>query len=330
MEAAYGRLLAEPEGAARDLLTVAEGAVPTFEALGDHRSLARAWLLIGYARGGIHGNHAAWEEAEERALIHYRSSAFPPTTCMQQIAAAIYWGPTSVQHGIERCERLVEDEALGHFGQASILPFLGGLHAQTGAYATARDLIDEAEETLTDHGALATAIVFCGTVRADVELLAGDLHAAEATLREQCKYLERKGDRAHLAVRAGKLAETLYRQGRLDEAEHWADVSRSAAASDDLSAQLILGAVEAKLLAAKGEVDDARELCEENVRLADTTDGLNLIAFTRLALAEVLRRADLPGDARRAIIEAIDLFERKGNFVSASHARDLLSLEVPA
>lgn len=77
-------------------------------------------------------------------------------------------------------------------------------------------------------------------------------------------------------------------------------------------------------------MDDARELCEENVRLADTTDGLNLIAFTRLALAEVLRRADLPGDARRAIIEAIDLFERKGNFVSASHARDLLSLEVPA
>src|SRR5207342_1205760 len=49
VEAAYGRLLAEPEGAARDLLTVAEGAVPTFEVLGDHRSLARAWLLIGYA-----------------------------------------------------------------------------------------------------------------------------------------------------------------------------------------------------------------------------------------------------------------------------------------
>ena len=67
-------------------------------------------------------------------------------------------------------------------------------------------------------------------------------------------------------------------------------MSRSTAASDDQSAQLILGAVEAKLLAAKGEVDDARELSEETVLLADGTDGLNLIAFTRVALAEVLQR----------------------------------------
>ena len=73
----------------------------TFEELEDDRSLARAWLLIGYVRGGIHGNHAAWEEAEERALEYYRRTAFPPATCLGQIAAAIYWGPTAVSAGIE-------------------------------------------------------------------------------------------------------------------------------------------------------------------------------------------------------------------------------------
>ena len=39
MEAAYGRLLAEPEGAADELLEVAQKAVPTFEVLEDDRSL---------------------------------------------------------------------------------------------------------------------------------------------------------------------------------------------------------------------------------------------------------------------------------------------------
>jgi hypothetical protein len=330
IEAAYGRLLAEPEGAAQDLLAVAEAAIPTFEAFEDSRSLARAWLLIGYVRGGIHGDHAAWEEAEERALGYYRRTEFPPATCMQQIAAAIYWGPTPVPQGIERLATLLEDETLGRFGHATVAPFLGGLYAQAGEFATARGLITEAEHTLTGFGAATTAFTYCGTVRADVELLAGDLHAAEATLREQCDHFERVGDRAHLAVRAAKLAEALYRQRRWEECEHWVLVSRSCAASDDQSAQLVVGAVEAKLLAVQGAVSDARELADGTVSLADGTDGLNLIAFTRLALAEVLRAADLHGEARRATLEAIDLFERKGNSVAAAEAGDLLDLEVPA
>jgi DNA-binding SARP family transcriptional activator len=330
IEAAYGRLLAEPEGAAQDLLAVAEAAIPTFEAFEDSRSLARAWLLIGYVRGGIHGDHAAWEEAEERALGYYRRTEFPPATCMQQIAAAIYWGPTPVPQGIERLATLLEDETLGRFGHATVAPFLGGLYAQAGEFATARGLITEAEHTLTGFGAATTAFTYCGTVRADVELLAGDLHAAEATLREQCDHFERVHDRAHLAVRAAKLAEALFRQRRWEECEHWVLISRSCAASDDQSAQLVVGAVEAKLLAAQGAVSDARELAEDTVRLADRTDGLNLIAFTRLALGEVLRTADLHAEARRAVLEAVDLFERKGNSVAAAETRDLLDLEVPA
>ena len=40
--------------------------------------------------------------------------------------------------------------------------------------------------------------------------------------------------------------------------------------------------------------------------------------------------AGLSSDAQRAIEEAIELFERKGNSVGASQAADLLKLEVPA
>ena len=203
IDAAYLRFLTAPEGAARDLIAVAEAAVPTFEALDDDRSLARAWLLIGYMRGGIHGNHTAWKDAEERALVYYRRTAFPPATCLGQIAAAIYWGPTPVAAGIKRCTELLDDETGGLSGRAAVIPYLGGLQAQVGDFAQARELIDEAERTYEDLGA-ATAVIHCGTVRADVELLAANLAAAERTLREQCEHLERTGDRAHLAVRAAQ------------------------------------------------------------------------------------------------------------------------------
>jgi DNA-binding SARP family transcriptional activator len=330
IEAAYAHFLSEPEGGARGLLDLAEGAMPTLEAIGDDRSLSRAWLLTGYVRGGIHGDHAAWEEAEERALGYYRRSAFPPATCMQQIASAIYWGPTVVSQGVAKCETLLADETTGHFGRAVILPFLGGLHAQAGEFATARQLIGEADVTFADLGAVSNAFTLCGTVRADVELLAGSLDAAEETLREQCEHFDRTHDRAHLAVRAAKLAEALYRQGRLEEAEDWVAISRASAASDDWSAQLVVRAVEAKLLARKGSLAEARELAEETVRLADCTDGLNLIAFSRLALAEVLAVAGLVGEGRHSVLEAIDLFERKGNSVAAAQARELLAVEVTA
>src|SRR5262249_32955065 len=157
-------------------------------------------------------------------------------------------------------------------------PFLGGLHAQLGEFATARALIDEAEHELNELGASATVVVFCGAARSDVELLAGDLDAAEATLIEQCEFLERMQNRVSLAARAAKLAETLYRQGRLGEAERWAAISRANTASDDLVQRLLLLPVEAKLRARGGSLSDARVLAEEAVRLADETDGLNAIA----------------------------------------------------
>ena len=137
VEAAYGRLLTEPEGAAAELLAIAEERRSrSFEALEDERSLARAWMLMGYVLGGIRGSHAAWQDAEERALGYYRRTAFPTATCLQQIAGAIYWGPTPVPLGISRCAELSADETIGVFGRASILPFLGGLHAQLGEFAS--------------------------------------------------------------------------------------------------------------------------------------------------------------------------------------------------
>jgi len=69
---------------------------------------------------------------------------------------------------------------------------------------------------------------------------------------------------------------------------------------------------------------------EPRVRHAVDTRTLNVIASTRLAMAAVLRLADVDGEAEVAIREAIALFELKGNVVAAARARDLLNVEVVA
>jgi tetratricopeptide (TPR) repeat protein len=326
IERAYVDLLAEPEGGAEELLAAADHALPTFETLGDARALARTWLLIGYVRGGIYGDHAAWEDAEERALVYYRLTPFPPATCLGQIAAALYWGPTPVPQAIERCTALLADEPIDYSGRAAVIPYLGGLEAQLGHFRRARELVAEALRIHEELGAQAAATIHCGTVLADVELLEGKWAAAERTLREQCAFLEQIGDRSHLGVRAAKLAEALLRQERLDDAEEWLAVSRMNAAVDDQSAQLVLRSVDARLLARRGLFAEARALAEETVRLADGTDGLNRAAEARLTLAEILHADGLAREARRAIHEAIAIFEKKGNAAGASRARKLASI----
>ena len=65
------------------------------------------------------------------------------------------------------------------------------------------------------------------------------------------------------------------------------------------------------------------------MRLADGTDGLNLIAFDAPCdWPRCCVRPIVHGEARRAIAEAIELFERKGNSWQHLEARDLLDLEV--
>ena len=95
-------------------------------------------------------------------------------------------------------------------------------------------------------------------------------------------------------------------------------------AADDVIAFLDV----AKLLARGGSMPEALRRIDLTVGLAETTDGLNQRAATKLAYGEVLRMADRERDAERAIATAIALFEEKGNVVAARDARDRLGVEL--
>jgi ATP/maltotriose-dependent transcriptional regulator MalT len=122
---------------------------------------------------------------------------------------------------------------------------------------------------------------------------------------------------------AANLAEALYRQGRLDEAGQYAELSRDAGATDDFVNEILWRMVAARVQAARGQVDEAEALARAAVEIAEDTDLLDMRAGASLALAEVLLAARSE-EAGRAIDEAVRLYEQKGNVVGAARAKALL------
>jgi tetratricopeptide (TPR) repeat protein len=322
MELANAHLSTHPEGGGDALLRVAEEAIPTFEAFGDDRSLGRAWLLAGYVRGGLHCRNAEWREAAERALDHYRRSGWPPGSCAGEIATSLYYGPTPVAEGIDRCRRLLE-ESDERTGQAHVLVWLGGLEGFAGRGDVARRLVRRAEAVYDELGHGMPLLCGCYPVLAEIERLGGRLEEAEALLRASCDGLEAMHERACLASRAAELADVMYGRRRYEEAERWFRVAEEHAATDDLAAQLLARAVRGKILARRGSSTAAETCAREAVQIAEQTDALNSRARVLLDLAEIVRLDERPGEARALAARACELLEQKGNVVGAEHARAL-------
>ena len=323
IEREYVQLLHVPSTTTDALVKATEQGIPLFETATDDRSLARAWLLGGWVQGGILGRHKVWGDALERAMAHYRRSRWPISTCAGELAAALYYGPTPVPDAIARCELVLRDESLDRAGEANVLTFLGGLVAQRWDFDNARDRVASAQSTYDDLGQSTVAGAYCATVLGEIELLAGDPASAERVLRELCDQLKRIHDWSHLASRAGDLAEALFAQNSLDEAEEWTRTAETHAALDDRDAQLRWMPVRAKILARHGELQEAEELARGAAVLAELSDALNRRAKVQCDLATVLRLSGRSRDAVSALKQALGLYEQKRNLAGAAHVRAL-------
>jgi hypothetical protein len=322
LELAHVAIRREPEGKDLVLLEVVERGAPSLEQLRDNRGLARMWLLAGWVRGGIHGQHAAWREAEERALTYYRQADWPPATPLDQIAAALYYGPAPAPEAIERCEALLNEEAAGLFGSANVERYLGGLQAMSGEIDAGRDRVAHAASVLDDLGQTGAA-AYCKPIVADIEFLAGDAAAARQVLERVCSYCEESGDFGYLATTAPSLAEACWAGGDYEAAQHWASVARRYAATTDLLAQIAWRSIVAKLLAREGSVS-ADELSAEAVSLGRETDALNARAGALIARADVLQMIGKPSEADDLVLEGIELYAAKGNLAAIERAKTLL------
>jgi DNA-binding SARP family transcriptional activator/tetratricopeptide (TPR) repeat protein len=323
LELARVRLFSNPEGRADELLDIAARAIPVFEAVGNDHSLGRVWLTLAVVHGPMHCRHGTATEEVGRAIDYLRRSGWPISACLGLLAAAVKNGPTPVPEAIRRCRKLLAGADFA--GQANVLAPLGALEAMRGRFDEARRHVAQARTVYDELGQTSTAEANCGAVAGRIELLAGDLAAAELAFRSTCQTLERVDDQAYLATGAAELADVLCIRGRFDEAEQWCLLASRLAASDDVFTQVLWRATWARLLARKGEFDEAEALAREALRRMEETDDPNWRAKVLVDFSDVLRVARRPGDAAEAVEAAVELFERKGNVVAAKRTRALLA-----
>jgi len=323
LELANLRLFRAPEDGADEILALAADAIPSLEELGDERSLGRFWYVLAFVHGGLHCQYRESGRAAERASAYFLRSGWPAAPCLQELAACLYYGPTSVPVGIRRCRALAEQADRG--GDAHLLAFLAGLEAMAGRFSIARDLAARARAIYEELGWTMNISTNYGSLAADIEMLAGEFAEAERILTESCANLEAWGEQSRLATQATQLGEALYGLGRQEDALHWSELAEEYAATDDASAQFSWRALRAKILAHRSEFHEAKTLAREAVELAAATDAVSQHAQVLLSYAEVLGVEGRASQAREPSNEAIRLLEGKKNLAGSRRAQAQLN-----
>jgi len=316
------RRQAEPEGTGEETRQEAERCIPIFERRLDARGLARVFSELSLVNIMQCRFEAAGETLDE-AVDHARRAGDRQLegAALQWLPAALVHGPLPLEQCVKRLDTILEEGRGLPLAEGSATSMLALTHGLLGRFEGTREMFDEITESLEDLGLSLMARAGPAQPRALLEFAAGDPAAAERVLRDAYQALAAFGERSFLSTTAAMLAEALYAQGLLDEAERFAQVAEESASSDDLVTHVWARGVRAKLLAGRGHHDAARRLADEAVKIAARTDWLDGQSLSRMSQAEVLRLTGRGHEAARSVQEALRLFEAKGNVVWAARAR---------
>jgi tetratricopeptide (TPR) repeat protein len=239
-------------------------------------------------------------------------------------AWALLYGPTPVADASSRLREVVDQISADQLGVAKVNLQLAQLTAMAGDFDTARDLYRSSQSKLQELRAGIHALS-TSLDAARVELLAGDNAAAEQMLRRDFDALTAVGERYSLSSVAGLLAHAIERQGRVDEADEITRIAEEISAPDDLDAQALWRGARARILASRGQHEEAIALAREAVAMRTQVDTLIDRVDALMDLAEVLRRSgDRPG-ADAALREALQVASGKGDVVTERRIRELLA-----
>lgn len=301
-------------------VALAEVAIAELEPLGDELALARAWWLrstgdLAACRWRARGNAIA------RALEHARrahAGVEMVGTLAGLLAQALLYGPTPVDEAVAQIEGLPDDLGLDRPLRGAIHTSLAGLLALRGDFDDALRLYRDATATYEEFG-LRFRRATQSFVGAQIELLAGDVSAAERELRASTSAFDEIGAATSATTHRALLAEVVARLGRLDEAEELAQRVAAEATSYDLVAHVLWRCTLARVRAREGSAQEAVELATEARRLLASAEFPQLAIATLTAAAEAAAAADQGAEAERLLAEAGRIAEAKG--AAASVAR---------
>jgi class 3 adenylate cyclase/tetratricopeptide (TPR) repeat protein len=295
-------------------------AIPIFERASDPAGLALAYRVLEY----IHGTPGRYGEAAKAAerVIEFARLADErqlETRGMIGYAQMAVLGDTPVDEALAASERLVAEATGDRRAEALIRLSMAQLRAMRGDFEVARTLYRHAQSMLQEIG---PGVVTASTSidAAAVEVLAGDLEAAERALRADDASLAAMGEQYVRSTVLGLLARVLTLLGRLDEAAVVADETKGLAAADDVDPQVAWRTVRARLLR-DSAIDQALALATEALELSRTADNPRLQASALVDLGDLYEAAGQRAEAEGAWSEAAALYAAKGDHVSAERVR---------
>ncbi len=313
------RRLTEPTWWAENGRSGAAELTGVFQGLGDDLGAAKAWHLLGKAHSD-RGEQAAAQEAFEHALEFARDAGD------QGVEAWIrYWLLQVAVFGPSPCERVVaraRDDldwarARGNRSlEGSTLTRMGEMLARSGRAEEAADAFNSARRIFDELGQPAHN-AYLPISTAAVEPLRSNPVAAEVELRDALAYFDSIGAKHIAATVAPMLAVAIVRQGRIEEALELTRRAERMAAHDDLDAQVKWRLARVESLLASGDLAEAERLAREAIAAAEPSDTTLLLADALASLGAVMRAARAPTEAVSPITRAIQLYEAKGDVVSA-------------
>jgi tetratricopeptide (TPR) repeat protein len=311
---------AEPGDWTEETLRRADEAIPLFESEGAHPELARAWRLIGFVHG-IAARYGQSSEAVSRSMTHARLAGDMRLIARNAMGLSIstLLGPTPVPQAIELCEQMIAVGISDRQAESKLLCSLAQLHAMNGEFDKARLLYRRGRTLIRDLGQGVNA-ASTGIDLLAVELLAGDLVAAEREVMPDYDFLARAGETYFMSTIAALLSRVVRDQGRDEEALVFSQIAEGATAADDMESQALWRSIRAPIVARAGDLAKAESLARSAVELSRKSDAPQMQADALSELATVLMLAGRLDEARQAIDVAIAIYQNKGDVVSAARA----------
>ncbi|MEV1169938.1 adenylate/guanylate cyclase domain-containing protein [Nonomuraea sp. NPDC049784] len=326
--AAHGRLqravLHVAELGMDHMVAVAEEALPIFRQADDHAGLTRCWLRLGQA-SQAHHHFAEARRRFEQALTyaHDATTRLEVATTLGGLASCLWQGPEPAGAALRRCDELVEQYAgMSKATRIAIECPRALLCAMRGRPDDARRTLNDAERTVQAMGhvtARATIPIFLGKV----ELLAGDLVAAERAFRTSRAAFEDIGDGLMQDTATVDLARAVYRQGRAREALDWLD-SCGNLTEDLLPMETALRASLRARIRAESGADMSDEL-EKALALSGGMQSPQCHGMVLLDAAHAFLRAGHEHDGLSFLRQARDSFAAKEDLVDLALTESLLA-----
>ena len=312
-------------GLTQDALTECEAAAATLESEGDLAGLAEALLSVGTQRFFL-GDALVGEQVLERAAACARQGGNhrAEQAARGWLVVTFHVLPIPADIAIGRAEHFLRAASGDVWAEALILQPLSLLYGFAGRFADARAANARSQAIFTRSGARFEQAA-CAILAGEIELIAGEYATAEGVMKQGCEALLAMGERPYRSGAVVRLAEAVYAQGRLEEAQQLTEEAKALAAADDVDTRVRCRAIEAKLLARRGQFGAARRLADQAVALISESSYAGLLAQTLVASAEVSRLAGAPEEAEASLREALRIYEDRRAVALAEQTRAALA-----